>query len=82
MVEALARGEGGGIPLLAMSTTHEFIRAAFELVEELGLDEELGGCTALYSFLRLAISDSPYTLTELSVFLMNPLSTQIGRAHV
>lgn len=36
VVEALARGEGGDIPLLAMSTTHEFIGAAFELVEELG----------------------------------------------
>lgn len=47
VVEALARGEGGDIPLLAMSTTHEFIGAAFELVEELGLDEELGGRTAV-----------------------------------
>ena len=36
MVEALARGEGGDVPLLAMSTTHEFIGAAFGLVEELG----------------------------------------------
>ena len=34
--EALARGAGGDIPLLAMSTTHEFIWSAFGLAEELG----------------------------------------------
>ena len=44
MVEALARGEGGDVPLLAMSTTHEFIGAAFGLF---GLVEELGGRTAV-----------------------------------
>ena len=44
VVEALARGEGGDVPLLAMSTTHEFIGAAFGLF---GLVEELGGRTAV-----------------------------------
>ncbi|WP_043561243.1 carboxylesterase/lipase family protein [Actinomyces israelii] len=34
--EALARGSGGDIPLLAMSTTHEFIWSAFGLAQELG----------------------------------------------
>ena len=34
--EALARGDGGDIPLLAMSTTHEFIDLSFGLVEEMG----------------------------------------------
>ena len=34
--EALARGSGGDIPLLGMSTTHEFIWSAFGLAQELG----------------------------------------------
>ncbi|WP_273166688.1 carboxylesterase/lipase family protein [Actinomyces israelii] len=34
--EALARGSGGDIPLLAMSTTHEFIWSAFGVAQELG----------------------------------------------
>ena len=42
VVEALARGEGGDVPLLAMSTTHEFIMSLSR-----GLVGELGGRTAV-----------------------------------